>query len=216
MTGIKICGITETTGLQACLDLQVERIGLMFAPQSPRCLTMKTAPDLAEMARDKTAIVAVLVNPGDKLLKRVVDAVKPDFLQLHGRETPERVRSIWKRLHIPVIKAFAIATQKDIMDTERFSHTAAEFLFDAKPPRGSAQSGGHGAVFDWQLLTDVKPARPWLLAGGLNCDNVQTAIKVTHANMIDLSSGVESAPGVKDPQLLAKLVGQVREHGKET
>jgi len=213
MTGIKVCGLTEHAGIEAALALQVERIGLVFAPSSPRLLTINTASQLAQIARGKAAIVAVLVNPGDKLLARIVREIAPDFLQLHGSERPDRVRTIWNRYHIPVIKAFSVANAKDIKDAERYARTAAEFLFDAKPPKDATRAGGFGTSFHWELLADVKPARPWLLAGGLTPDNVATAIAVTGAPMVDVSSGVESTAGVKDPTLLAQFCAAARSNG---
>ncbi len=215
MTAIKICGITEPIGLQAALAQKVARIGLVFAPGSPRALDIKTACALAEIARDKTAILAVLVNPGDKALTRIVHNLRPNFLQLHGKESPDRVRSIWKRFHIPIIKAFPIATAQDIEDTARYQHTAAEFLLDAKPPKEAMLAGGHGTCFNWELLGQSKLARPWLLAGGLNAQNVKEAINVTHAPMLDVSSGVESAPGVKDPARIDEFCAQVKQADQE-
>ncbi|VAV94084.1 Phosphoribosylanthranilate isomerase [hydrothermal vent metagenome] len=210
MTGIKICGITEMNGLTAALHNQVERIGLVFAPGSPRQVTVQSAQPLAEAARDRALIVAVLVNPGDKQLARIVSDIAPDFLQLHGKESPERVRSLWKRYHIPIIKAFSIGSTKDIADTIRYSRTAFEFLFDAKPPKDATRAGGYGEAFDWSLLAAAQPSRPWLLAGGLDAQNVAEAIRISGAPMVDISSGVESAPGVKDAALLADFCAAVR------
>jgi len=211
MAAIKVCGITDQEGLETALSLGVERIGLMFAATSPRCIDLTIADKLAQIARGKTKIVAVLVDPGDKQVKRIVDVVRPDFLQLHGKESPKRVRSLWKQFRIPIIKAFAISNAKDVLDANRFSTTAAEFLFDAKPPAQATRNGGLGIVFDWALLTAVKPARPYLLAGGLTAQNVGEAIRISGAAMVDVSSGVETNVGVKDPVLMEQFCTAARE-----
>ncbi|PHS28487.1 MAG: phosphoribosylanthranilate isomerase [Robiginitomaculum sp.] len=207
---IKICGITELTGLAAALDAGIDRIGLMFAPNSPRLINLNVANELAETARGKATIIAVLSNPGDKLVARITQDLRPDFLQLHGKETPDRVRSLWKQHHIPIIKAFAVSQTRDIADAQRYARTAAEFLFDAKPASDENRTGGFGQAFDWSLLQDANPARPWMLAGGLNPENVGAAIDICSPTMVDVSSGVESAPGVKDPALVAQFCTAVR------
>lgn len=211
MTIIKICGITEITGLEAALALGVERIGLMFAPNSPRLLDMEKAVEFAEVIRGRARIVAVVVNPGDKLIKRIVANIKPDFLQLHGSESPKRVRSLWKQYRIPIIKAFAVSNIKDITDADRYSTTAAEYLFDAKPPADAVREGGLGVSFNWSLLSQAKPKRPFLLAGGLTSQNVSEAISSSGAKMVDVSSGVESSVGVKDTSLIETFCAKVRE-----
>ncbi len=210
MAAIKICGITDQAGLQTALTLKVERIGLMFAKNSPRYLSLELAETLAKQARGKTKIVAVFVNPGDKLLRRVVETVRPDFLQLHGKEAPKRVRSVWKQFHIPIIKACAVSSIGDINDADRYATSAAEFLFDTRPGAGSSREGGLGQAFDWSFLKGKSPARPYLLAGGLNAKNVGTALAVTGAEMVDVSSGVESSVGVKDPVLMQEFCEAVR------
>ncbi|MBL4616229.1 MAG: phosphoribosylanthranilate isomerase [Robiginitomaculum sp.] len=210
MTVIKVCGITETTGLQAALALGVDRIGLMFAPNSPRLLAMEKAVELAEVIRGRAQIVAVAVNPGDKLVKRIVTNIKPDFLQLHGNENPKRVRSLWKQHRIPVIKAFAVSSAKDIADADRYSTTAAEYLFDARPQANADREGGLGIAFNWSLLEHVNPSRPFLLAGGLTPQNVAEAISKSGAKMVDVSSGVESSNGIKDEGLLQAFCAKVR------
>ncbi|MCF6292280.1 MAG: phosphoribosylanthranilate isomerase [Robiginitomaculum sp.] len=210
MTIIKVCGITETTGLQASLALGVERIGLMLAPNSPRLLDMEKAAEFSEVIRGRALIVAVVVNPGDKLIKRIVSNIKPDFLQLHGNESPKRVRSLWKQHRIPIIKAFAIARSQDITDADRYSTTAAEFLFDARPMAGSSREGGLGIAFNWSLLNQANPSRPFLLAGGLTPQNVAMAISQSGAKMVDVSSGVESSAGLKDKSLLQAFCAKAR------
>lgn len=210
MALIKVCGLTETTGLDAALALGVTRIGLVFAPSSPRLIDLETAQHLAQITRNKAEIVVVLVDPGDKLLQRLATTIQPDFWQLHGKESPDRVRSIWKKTRIPVIKAFSVSGPKDIKDADRYQRTAAEFLFDAKPPKTANRTGGLGVCFDWNWLAQVQPARPFLLAGGLAAQNVAEAIAICRAPMVDVSSGVETAPGVKDPQLLAQFCQAAR------
>ena len=210
MIGIKICGITEEKGLGAALELGVQRIGLVFAQSSPRLLDIEKAVELAEVIRGRAQIVAVVVNPGDKLIKRIVNNIKPDFLQLHGSESPKRVRSLWKQHRIAIIKAFAVAGVQDIADADRYSTTAAEFLFDARPPANADRNGGLGVTFKWSLLAEASPSRPFLLAGGLTPQNIATAISQSGAKMVDVSSGVESSRGVKDAAMLQAFCAKAR------
>ena len=215
MAFVKICGLTEAGGVQAALDAGADMLGFVFAPDSPRAITPAQAAALAEPARGKAKIVAVLVNPGDKKLKKIVDQLAPDYLQLHGRETPERVRTLWKRHHIAVIKAFAVSSARDVADANRYARTAAMFLLDAKPPKGNVQTGGHGQAFDWNILQEARLEKPWLLAGGLTPQNVSEAIAKTGAKAVDVSTGVESAPGIKDAEKVAAFIRAAKEMGAE-
>ena len=214
MVRVKICGLTEQVGVHAALEAGANYLGFVFAQNSPRSITPAEAKALAEPARGKAKTVAVLVNPGDKQVKKVVDQLAPDFIQLHGRETPDRVRTLWKRYHIPVIKAFAISSARDIADTARYGRTAAMFLLDAKAPKDTKQAGGHGLAFDWGLLKDAKLDKPWVLAGGLTPDNVAEALAQTHAKILDVSTGVESAPGIKDTQKIAAFIRAAKQAGE--
>ncbi len=212
MTDVKICGLTDAAGVTAALDAGADYLGFVFADNSVRKTSPARAAELAKPARGKAKIVAVLVNPGDKLIKKVVSTLAPDVLQLHGRETPERVRTIWKRYHIPIIKAFAVSSKRDVQDTERYARTAAYYLLDARPPKGAGPAGGHGAAFDWDIIDQDVLAKPWFLAGGLTPQNVAGAIARTGAKMVDVSSGVESAAGVKDPARITAFIQAVRQH----
>ncbi len=215
MVYVKICGLTEPAGVAAALDAGADYLGFVFTPDSPRSIAPAEAAQLAEPARGKAKIVAVLVNPGDKLLQKVVHHLAPDYLQLHGREKPERVRTIWKKFHIPVIKAFAVSNGRDVADTARYARTAAMFLLDAKAPKDTAQAGGHGAAFDWSILQGQSLEKHWLLAGGLDPSNIAAAIAQTGAKAVDVSSGVESSPGVKDPQKIAAFIEAAKASGEE-
>ncbi|PHS28167.1 MAG: phosphoribosylanthranilate isomerase [Robiginitomaculum sp.] len=214
MVRVKICGLTEPAGVRTALDAGADYLGFVFAQNSPRTITPAEAAALAEPARGKVKIVAVLVNPGDKQVKKVVDQLAPDFIQLHGRETPERVRTLWKRYHIPVIKSFSISSARDVTDTNRYAHTASMFLLDAKAPKDTRQAGGHGLAFDWRALLSAKLDKPWILAGGLTPDNVAKAIAQTHARVLDVSTGVESAPGIKDAQKIAAFMLAAKQTGE--
>jgi len=215
MAFVKICGLTEASGVQAALEAGADMLGFVFADNSPRTVTPAQAAALAEAAQGKAKIVAVLVNPGDKKLKKIVDQLAPDYLQLHGREKPERVRTIWKKFHIPVIKAFAVSNAHDVADANRYARTAAMFLLDARPPKGTAQTGGHGQTFDWDILHEARLEKPWLLAGGLTPQNVSQAIASTGAKAVDVSTGVESAPGIKDAEKVAAFIRAAKETGAQ-
>ncbi len=213
MAKVKICGLKQAKGVAAALEAGAEYLGFVFAPNSPRQVTPEAAAALAEPARGRARIVAVLVNPGNKLLGRVVAQLKPDLLQLHGKESPERVRAIWKRFHLPVIKAVGIAGPRDLEAAERYARTAACYLLDAKPPRGAAREGGLGQAFDWSLPGNAALSKPWFLAGGLTPENVSQAIAQSGAAMVDVSSGVECAPGVKDAHKIAAFVAAAKAEG---
>ena len=213
MAKVKICGLGSVDGVAAALHAGADYLGFVFAPQSPRLVTPDAAAVLAAPARGRARTVAVLVNPGDKLLDRVVERLRPDFLQLHGKESPERVRSIWKRFHIPLIKAVGIAGPRDLESAERYARTAALYLLDAKAPKGAAREGGLGAAFDWSILHGAALSKPWFLAGGLTPENVAHAIAQTGARMVDVSSGVESAPGVKDAARIAAFIAAAKTEG---
>jgi len=213
MAKVKICGLTEAPGVDAALHAGADYLGFVFAPQSPRLVTPDAAAALAAPARGRARIVAVLVNPGDKLLDRVVEQLRPDFLQLHGKESPQRVRSIWKCFHIPLIKAIGIAGPRDLQSAERYQRTASHYLLDAKAPKGAARAGGLGNAFDWSVLHGAALSKPWFLAGGLTPENVAHAIAQSGARMVDVSSGVESAPGVKDAARIAAFIAAAKAEG---
>lgn len=216
MVAVKICGLTEAQGVAASIEAGADYLGFVFAPNSPRMVTPAMAAALAETARAHAKIVAVLVNPGNKQLDKVVKQLRPNFIQLHGKESPDRVRTIWKRYHTPLIKACAVASAREVADVDRYGQTASHYLLDAKPPKGAAFEGGHGIAFDWNIIHGAALAKPWFLAGGLDAQNVGAAIAQTGARMVDVSSGVESAPGVKDPSKVAAFIKAAKSAGEQS
>ncbi len=207
---VKICGINSAEAADAAARAGADLGGLVFHPSSPRHLSLEAGRVLADRLRGKVRLVALLADADDETIASVVRAVAPAFLQLHGHETPERVSQVRARFGLPVIKAIAVAEAADFADVAAYEAAADMLLFDAKAPDGAARPGGHGAAFDWQLLRGRKFSRPWLLAGGLHPGNVARAVAAAEAPGVDVSSGVESAPGVKDVQLIADFVSAAR------
>lgn len=205
-TQVKICGIKSEDAIDAALDGGADYIGLVFYPRSPRHVDVPTALKLADRARGQAKIVALFVDPDDRVLDDIVEKVQPDFVQLHGDESAPRVREIKRRLHLPVIKAIRVGSAVDAARALRYNESADLILFDSHPPKGAPTPGGNGQVFDWHALDDVKDRMKFMLSGGLNSENVAAAIEATHAFAVDVSSGVESAPGVKDPKLIASFL----------
>lgn len=209
-TKVKICGLSEEESVDAALEAGADFVGFMFFPPSPRNVAIKRAAALAKRARGRTQIVAVTVDADDALLGAISDALRPDLLQLHGRETPERVAAVNALTGCAAMKVLLVAAHDDLAAAERYSG-AARFLVDAKPPKDATRPGGNAAPFDWTVLDGFAPAQPWLLAGGLNPGNVADALRMTNAPGVDVSSGVESAPGKKDPDLIRAFVRAVRD-----
>lgn len=203
---VKICGLTTKPALETALAEGADYVGLVFFPKSPRNLDLTSAAALAKVARGRAQVVALLVNPDDAALQRVVDAVAPDMIQLHGKETPERVAEIARLTRRPIMKAIAVATEGDAMRALDYLPMADTILFDAKPPPAALLPGGNGLAFDWSLLTAVKGQVPYMLSGGLTPDNVADAIRQTGAGSVDVSSGVESEPGIKDHELIRLFI----------
>ncbi len=202
---IKICGLRETVGLAAAVDAGASYIGLNFFPKSPRSVSVAQAAALALEIPMGVAKVALVVNPVDTVLDDIIDKVAIDIIQLHGHETPERVMQVRARYGLPVMKAVGVAGPEDIADLDIYGQVADMLLVDAKPPKNAAMLGGNGVPFDWRLIAGRRWPVPWLLAGGLTAENVSQAVDLTGARQVDLSSGVESAPGVKDPAMIAKF-----------
>jgi phosphoribosylanthranilate isomerase len=209
-TQVKICGLKTKTTLEVALEGGADYVGLVFFPPSPRYLRLAAAAAIAAKARGRAKVVALLVDPEDTLITDVVAAAAPDILQLHGQETPERVADIRSRWGIPVMKAVAVETAEDARAGMRFSSAADLILFDARAPEASTRPGGNGAPFDWRLLSGVKGAVPFGLSGGLTPDNVAEAIRITGADMVDVSSGVERRPGEKDPELIRRFLRRAK------
>lgn len=207
---IKICGITDEPALDAALDAQADMVGFVFFARSPRNLTLMRASELARRTKSRAARVALTVDADDAALEAIVAAAHPDWLQLHGTETPDRVAWVKRRFGVGVLRALSIGGPDDLARAEAFGAMADLLLFDA-PARGTAQRpGGNGAIFDWSLLRDIDFETPWLLAGGLDVSNVAAALAGTGAAGVDVSSGVERSPGVKDPALIAAFVAAAR------
>ncbi|RQW44584.1 phosphoribosylanthranilate isomerase [Novosphingobium sp. LASN5T] len=202
---IKICGITTPQALSATIKARAEYVGFNFYPPSPRFLAFAQAPALAEQAQGRVTRVGVFVDTDDAFLAEAVAAARLDAIQLHGHEAPDRAAQIRARFGLPVWKVLSVATAADVARAGAYAGTADFILFDAKTPKGAALPGGLGLAFDWTLLAGYRGALPWGLAGGLSPDNVAEAIRMTGAPMVDVSSGVESAPGVKDEQRIASF-----------
>ncbi len=202
---VKICGIKSDEALAAAVEAGADFVGFVFFAASPRFVDPETAGRLAEVAHGRIRTVALLVDPSDRELERIVTTVAPDIIQLHGSETPERVAQIRKLAARPVLKAVKVATAADIMAASAFP-AADMFLFDAKPAKDARLPGGNGVPFDWPLLAQTPPDRPYMLSGGLTVENIAEAIRVTGAHAVDTSSGVERAPGEKDPVAIRRFV----------
>lgn len=207
---IKICGLSTPETMRAALDAGADMIGLNFHPRSPRFVTPERAAELAAMARGRAGIVALLVDPSPEQAAELATRLRPDWLQLHGRETPEQLRAIRAGTGLPVIKALGIATAHDLAAVADYDGVADLILLDAKPPKDAAYPGGHGKTFDWGLLSALDPALGFMLSGGLDPANVGQAIAATQARGVDVSSGVESAPGVKDVGRIRDFVAAAR------
>lgn len=215
MSGIrvKICGLRSVADLAAVAAAGAAYAGFVFFPKSPRHLTLEVARDLALTAPVGLAKVGLVVDADDAMLDAIVDSVPLDMLQLHGHESPDRVAEVRSRYRLPVMKAVGVADESDLPALLDYSLVADQILVDAKPPRGAALPGGNGLAFDWRLVAQRRWLRPWMLAGGLTPENVAEAIRLTNARQVDVSSGVESAPGVKDPARIAAFVRAAQGRG---
>lgn len=200
---VKVCGLTRPQDMAALVTAGVAYAGLNFFPPSPRCVTPERARAIALAAPPGLAQVGLFVDPDDDLIEAVLAEVPLDMIQLHGHESPGRVSEVRARFGLPVIKAVAIAGTLDLGALDCFAGVADMLLVDAKPPTGAALPGGNGLAFDWGLIAGRRWPVPWLLAGGLTPDNVAEAVRLTGARQVDVSSGVESAPGVKDAVRIA-------------
>lgn len=209
-TLIKICGLSTPTTMITALDAGADMVGLVFFAKSPRHVSFEVAAELAQIANGRAQIVALTVDADDALLGAIAEKVGPDWLQLHGMETPERVREIKDRFKLPVMKAFGIRERADLAAVPAYAGIADRILFDSKPPRNAAVPGGSGKRFDWHLLESLDVDAPFMLSGGLDAGNVAEALKITGAHAVDVSSGVESTRGVKDPALIRTFIETVR------
>lgn len=203
---VKICGLTEAGALAAAVAAGAAYVGFVFFPRSPRHLEPAQAAPLAASVPPGVAKVALTVDADDAALDAILDMVPLDMLQLHGQETPERVREVRARYGLPVMKAVGVAEAADLPALELYGRVADQLLVDAKPAPGAALPGGNGLAFDWRLIAKRRWPCPWVLAGGLTPGNVAAAIRLTGARQVDVSSGVETAPGVKDEALIRAFI----------
>ena len=204
---VKICGLTAPDHVRAAAEAGARYVGFVFFPKSPRHVDVATATELAQLVPAGVAKVALTVNATDAELDQLVAGVPLDMLQLHGKESPDRVAEIRTRFGLPVMKAIGVADADDLAAIDLYSEVADQLLIDAKPPRNAELPGGNGLAFDWRLLAGRKYWRkPWMLAGGLTPDNVAEAVRMTGTRQVDVSSGVESAPGVKDAALIRAFI----------
>ena len=199
---VKICGLRTPADIQAVADAGAAYAGFVFFEKSPRHVTLQQARDMAFAAPVGLAKVALTVDADDAALDQIIEAVPLDMLQLHGHETPDRVAEVRARYGLPVMKAVGVADEGDLAAIFDYSTVADQLLIDAKPPKTAVLPGGNGLSFDWRLVAQRRWLRPWMLAGGLTPENVAEAIRLTNARQVDVSSGVESAPGVKDDGLI--------------
>ena len=206
---VKICGLSTPDGVAAAVGAGARYVGFVFFPKSPRNIAPELAAELATQVPPGVAKVALVVNPDDALLDEITARVPLDMLQLHGAETPERVAEIRARYGLPVMKAVGIADATDLATLDDYVGVADQILVDAKPPKEAELPGGNGLAFDWRLLQGRHWSVPWMLAGGLTPQNVALAAKLTGARQVDVSSGVESAPGEKDARLVRDFIAAV-------
>lgn len=212
---VKICGLKDGASIEAAIAAGANYIGLNFYPPSPRYVTPEAARPLADLARGRVKIVALIVDADDALIAEIAAKVRPDFIQAHGSESPERIAGIARMTGLPVIKAIKVASPADIAGARAFREAAAMILFDAKAPETleGALPGGNGIAFDWSLLSSDARPRRFMLSGGLDAGNVQHAIWATGAPIVDVSSGVEEGPGIKSPARIRNFIEKAKAVG---
>ena len=207
---VKICGLSTPETLDAALVGGADMVGFVFFPPSPRHVTLDVARALGKQAKGRAVKVALSVDADDADLENSIDALKPDILQLHGKESVARVRDIKQKFGLPVMKALAVETRADLAALPGYAAVCDRILFDAKAPKDATRPGGLGAVFDWHLLEGLDLKLPFMVSGGLNAANVAEALRITRAGGVDISSGVESAPGIKDPDMIRAFIRAAR------
>ena len=207
---VKICGLKTPETVDAALDAGADMLGFVFFGKSPRNLSPDVAASLGARVQGRALKVALSVDADDATLDAIIAALAPDLLQLHGKESPARTAGIAARTGLPVMKAIGVESRADLAAAHDYAPCCARLLFDAKPPKGAVLPGGNGAAFDWEILRGFHPGRPWMLSGGLTPANVAEALRVTGAPGVDVSSGVETSPGVKDASLIRAFVAAAR------
>ena len=207
---VKICGLSTRETLDVALDAGADMVGFVFFPPSPRHLGLAMARELGKQARGRALKVALTVDADDVTLANIVEALQPDILQLHGKETAARLRDIRQKFGLPVMKAIAVETPADLASLPGYAAVADRILFDARAPREATRPGGLGAVFDWHVLEKLDLKLPFMVSGGLTAQNVAEAVHVTRAGGVDVSSGVERTPGAKDPEMIRSFIRAAR------
>ena len=209
---VKICGLNSQTAVDAAIASGVDYLGFVFFPPSPRSLTPEFASSLMEERSDDFKVVAVVVNPSDKLLEEITNHLAPDIFQLHGSETAEDITNIKQKFNTKIIKAIKISKLEDFEEVSKFDKVADFMLFDAAAPENTTHSlpGGNGISFNWNWLSDASLETPWFLSGGLNISNINEAIKITGATAVDVSSGVEDKAGIKNNKKIIEFMKTVR------
>lgn len=207
---VKICGLSTRETLETALDAGANMVGFVFFPPSPRHVSLETGRDLGRQVQRRALKVALTVDADDATLGNIMDALSPDIFQLHGKESVARLRDIKQKFGRPVMKAVPVATSADLAVLPGYAAVADRILFDARAPKEATRPGGLGAPFDWHLLENLDLKLPYMVSGGLHVDNVAEALRVTGAGGADVSSGVESAPGVKDPELIKAFIRAAR------
>ena len=207
---VKICGLRTEEALDAALEAGADLVGFVFFAPSPRNLDFATARALGARVKGRAQKVALTVDADDASLDAIVKALAPDMLQLHGKEPPERVAAVKARFGLPVMKAIPVETKSDLAIVPSYARVADRLLFDARAPREATRPGGLGKPFDWRLLQNLDPRVPFMLSGGLDAGNVAEAIRITRAGGVDVSSGVERAPGDKDPEKMRAFIRAAR------
>src|SRR5580698_8595809 len=207
---VKICGLSTRETLDVALEAGADMVGFVFFAPSPRHLSLETARDLGRVAKRRASKVALTVDADDAVLANIVEALQPDILQLHGKETVARLRDIKQSFGLPVMKAIAVETAADLAPLAGFAAVADRILFDARAPKDATRPGGLGTVFDWHLLEKLDLTLPFMVSGGLNAGNVAEAVRITRAGGVDVSSGVERAPGLKDPDMIRDFIRAAR------
>jgi phosphoribosylanthranilate isomerase len=207
---VKICGLSTRETLDVALQAGADMVGFVFFPPSPRHIGLDTARDLGRQARGRALKVALTVDADDAVLANIVETLQPDILQLHGKETVARLRDIKQRFGLQIMKAMAVEAPADLATLPGYAAVADRILFDARAPKEATRPGGLGAVFDWRLLEKLKLGAPFMVSGGLHAGNVAEAVRVTRAGGVDVSSGVERASGVKDPEMIRAFIRAAR------
>jgi phosphoribosylanthranilate isomerase len=207
---VKICGLSTRETLDVALDAAADMVGFVFFPPSPRHLGLDAARELGEQTKRRALKVALTVDADDTTLAAIVEALQPDILQLHGSESVARLRDIKQKFGLPVMKAIAVEAPADLASLPGYAAVADRILFDARAPKDATRPGGLGAVFDWHVLEKLDLELPFMVSGGLHAGNVAEAVRITRAGGVDVSSGVERAPGVKDPEMIRSFIRAAR------